>query len=153
MVAALASESPIARTLPARTSSAIAPTVSSIGVLRIHAMLVVQVDRLDAEALQRRLTTLPHVVRLSADAQERAVGAAPVAEFGSDDDLVAPRADETADELLVGERAIDVRGIEERDAEVQRALQGGHRSRFVGRLAIELRHPHAAKPHRRDGDS
>ena len=37
---------------PARTSSAIAPTVSSIGVVGIDPVLVVEVDRLDAEPLE-----------------------------------------------------------------------------------------------------
>ena len=54
-VSADASDSPRWRTLPAATSSAIAPTVSSIGTSGSGPVEVVQVDVVDAEALQRAL--------------------------------------------------------------------------------------------------
>ena len=47
MVATPASDRPRQRTLPASTSSFIAPTVSSIGTVRVDAVLVVQVDMID----------------------------------------------------------------------------------------------------------
>ena len=50
-----ASERPMKRTLPASTSSAIAPTVSSIGSVGIDAMALVQVDHVDPEPAQARL--------------------------------------------------------------------------------------------------
>jgi len=54
MVAADASDRPNRRTLPAATSSAIAPTVSSMGTGLVDPVLVVKVDVLDAEPLHAR---------------------------------------------------------------------------------------------------
>jgi hypothetical protein len=55
----------------------------------IDAVLIVQVDGVDAEPLQRGVAALPHVLRPSTDAEERAIGGAHVAEFGGNDDLIA----------------------------------------------------------------
>ena len=49
IVAGDASEIPRWRTLPASTSSDSAPKVSSTGTVAVDAVLVVQVDRVDAE--------------------------------------------------------------------------------------------------------
>ena len=48
------------------------------------------------------------------------------------------------DQLLVGVRAVDVGRVEQGDAEVERAVDGGDRLVVVAR-AVELRHAHAAE--------
>ena len=105
-----------------------APTVSSIGDVRIDAMLVVEVDRVDAEPLQRRVAGLAHVFRASVDAEERAIVAALVAELRGQHDRVAPVAHRAADQPLVRERAVHVGRVEEVDAEIQRAVDRRDRS-------------------------
>jgi hypothetical protein len=73
-----------------------------------------------------------------------------VAELGGQHHLVAPVGDGTADQPLVGERPVDVGGVQEVAAEVQGAVDGGDRLALVGR-AVGLAHPHAAQAERRDG--
>ena len=67
-----ASERPRKRTLPSRTSSAIAPTVSSIGRVRVDPVKVVQIDHVHTEAARGwlRMMAVPARVdhrRLSRD--------------------------------------------------------------------------------------
>ena len=108
-------------------------------------MLVVEVDGVDAEALQAGLAAGAHVVGLAADAApERVVRVAHDAELGGDDDPVAPALDRLADEDLVGVRAVDVGRVEERDPEIERAVDRRDAFGFVGR-AVELGHAHAAE--------
>ena len=86
-----------------------------------------------------------HVVGLAADAApERVVGIADDAELGGDDDAVAPALDGLADQDLVGVRAVDVGGVEQRDAEIEGAMDRGDAFGLVGR-AVELGHAHAAE--------
>src|SRR5437867_669370 len=117
---------------------------------RVHPVLVVEVDRLDAEALQAPVACGAHVLRPPVDGAHPRVVAAHDAELGGDDDLVAPAADPAPDELLVGVGAVHVGGVEEVDAEVERAVDGRDRFAVVVR-AVELRHPHAAEADGGDG--
>ena len=71
-----------------------------------------------------------------------------VAELGGEDDLVAAAGDRPADQLLVGERAVHVGGVEEGDAELERAVDRRDRLGLVAG-AVELRHAHAAEAERR----
>ena len=57
---------------------------------------------------------------------------------------VAPALDRLADEDLVGVRAVDVGGVEERDPEIERAVDRRDAFGLVGR-AVELGHAHAAE--------
>ena len=86
---------------PGATSSAIAPTVSSIGVVGVDAVLVVEVDDIDAEAAQARLARLADVLRPAVDAANLPSSAAHVAELGGDNHLLAAPADRPPDQLLV----------------------------------------------------
>ena len=116
--------------MPGLTSSAIAPTVSSIGVARVDAVLVVEVDVVDAEALQdashaaRTYSGLPLIPRAS-----RVRRLAHDAELRREHDLVAPARERAADELLVRERPVHVGGVEEVDAELERAMDRRDRLR------------------------
>ena len=92
----------------------------------------------------------PHVLGLAADpAPSRRRRIADDAELGGDDDLVAPAADRAADELLVGERAVDVGGVEEVDAELDGAMDRRDPFGLVAR-SVELGHAHAAEAEGRD---
>ena len=72
------------------------------------------------------------------------------AELGRDHDLVADRLERLADELLVRERAVDLRGVEERDAAVDRGPeQRDHLLRLRERREAGA-HAHAAEAERRD---
>ena len=94
------------------------------GHVRIDAVLVEQVDGLDLEPLERALGGLLDVLRPAVQARP-ALHAAGVelrveveSELGGDDHLVAERGEGLADEFLVRERAVDLGGVEERDAEL-----------------------------------
>ena len=79
----------------------------------------------------------------------RVVGVAHDAELGGEHHLVAPAGDRAADELLVRVRAVDVGRVEQRHAELERAVDGGDRL-FVVARAVELGHAHAAEAERGD---
>src|SRR4028118_1452239 len=90
----------------------------------VDPVLVVEVDDVDAEPLQRGVARAAHVVGPAVDAAEGAVLAALVAELGGQHHLVAPAGDRLADEALVGEGPVHVGGVEVRDAEVEGARDG-----------------------------
>ena len=128
----------------ALTSSAIAPTVSSIGTSGIDAVLVVEVDDVEPGAPQARVAGRADIVGSAVDALEAAVLAAHVAELGRDHDPLAPLAHDAADQLLVRADAVHVGGVEEGDAEIERAVDRGDRLRLVA-AAVEIGHAHAAE--------
>ena len=137
--------------MPSWTSSAIAPTVSSIGVVGVDAVLVVEVDVVDAQAPQRGLGGLLDVLGPAVEAAGGGVvGVADDPELRGQHDLVAAVGDGAADELLVGVGAVDVGGVEEGDAELEGAVDGGDRLVVVAR-AVELGHAHAAEAEGGDG--
>ena len=72
----------------------------------------------------------------------------PPRELGGDHVLVAASGDGSPDELLVRHRAVELRGVEEVDAQLEPVLDRRHALVLVGR-AVEGRHPHAAEPDRR----
>jgi hypothetical protein len=76
--------------------------------------LVVEVDRVDAEPLERGVTGVADVVGIAADSG-LPVWAAHPPELRRQHDLIAPAFDRAPDEPLVRERPVDVSSIEERD--------------------------------------
>ena len=122
--------------------------------VRVDAVLVVEVDLVDAEALQGAVDRLPDVLRGAVEPAERrhvaGDGVVQVAlELARDHVLIALALDRLADQLLVGQRAVDLRGVEEVDAKLEGALDGRLRLLQVG-LAVEGGHTHAAKSDLRD---
>jgi hypothetical protein len=115
----------------------------------VDAVLIVEVDVIDAEALQRRVARAAHVVGVPVHHAEAAFGPALVPELGREDHLVAPARDGLADEELVGAEAVDVGGVEEVDAELERAVDGGDGLGVVNR-PVGPAHAHAAEPQRGD---
>ncbi len=95
------------------------------GSIGIDAMLVVEIDVIDVEALQAGIAGFADVVGLAVDGADAGVaGIADDAELGGEHDLVAPALDGASDEFFVG-GAIHVGGIEEGDAEFEGAMDGG----------------------------
>jgi hypothetical protein len=72
------------------------------------------------------------------------------AEFGGDHDLAAQRRQRFADQFFIVERAVDFGGIEEGDAAFDRRAHQGDHGLAVGRLAVGVRHAHAAQAEGRD---
>ena len=108
-------------------------------------MLVVEVDHVDAKPPQAGVTAGFHVLRSPVDAKEAPVGAAHIAELGGDDDMLAIARQTAPDELFVAADPVHVGGVEERDAQLDGAVDGSDRFVVVA-PAIELRHPHAPQP-------
>ncbi len=89
--------------------------------LRIDAVLVEEVDAVGAQPLQRGLGHLLDVFGPAVQATLGAgLGIEVEAELAGDDHLVAHRLQRFADQPLVGERAIDLGGVEEGDATLGR---------------------------------
>jgi hypothetical protein len=116
--------------------------------LRIHAMLVVEVDRVDTEALEAGLAGAPDVRRASVDEVPGAVRAPDLPELGREHDTLPPAGQRVAKELLVVPPPVHVGGIQEVEAQVERAVD--HRDRHgVVALPVGARHRHAAEPESR----
>ena len=110
-------------------------------------MLVIEIDDIDTEPLQARLAGLRHVSRAAIDA----VGAARpprLAEFGGDDDAVAPALQRPAEQLLVLAPAIHVRTVKMIDTEFERVMDQRHPVCVIA-FAIDPGQRHAAEPNRR----
>jgi hypothetical protein len=83
--------------------------------LQVDAVLVVEIDRLDAEPLQRCLAGGADVGGAAVDAEVFAVRTADVPELRRQHDVVAPALDRLADEPLVRAPAVHVGRVEEGD--------------------------------------
>jgi hypothetical protein len=117
--------------------------------LRVHAVLVEEVDRLDTEALQAAVARSRDVRRRRVDCE---LGKAE-AELGGDHEAVALAADRPAQQLLVHEGAVYLGGVEEGDAELERPRDRGE-TLALGRRAVvdesSSDHRHAAEAECRD---
>src|SRR6266481_5838915 len=108
-------------------------------------MLIVEVDRVDAQSLERSFTRLADVLGSTVDtALARIFRIAHVAELGCDDNAIALSLDRSADQLFVLEWSIHVSGVEHVDAELERAMDGRDGFLLVA-WPVKLRHAHAAK--------
>ena len=99
---------------------------------RIDPVLVIEVDDINAEALEARLAGLRDIFGAAVDA----VGAARLAglaEFGHDHDAVSPGLQRAAEQFLVLTPAIHVRAVEMVDAELDRPMDQPDRCCVVAR--------------------
>src|SRR5208283_5910840 len=111
------------------------------GHVRVNAMLIEQINRLDLEPLERSLNhTLD--ARRFAGYTALLAGVAIESELGGDDHLATERREGFADEFLVRERAIDFGGIEERDAEFDGFPNQRDHLLLVGSRAVTKAHAH-----------
>ncbi len=88
-------------------------------------MLLVEVDRVDAEAPQAALAGRANVLGAAVEATCAVDAVAHDPELGGEHHLVAPVADRAPDELLVVAVAVDVGRVQQVDAEVERAVDRG----------------------------
>jgi hypothetical protein len=114
-------------------------------------VLVVEVDDVDLQAAEAGLGAGPHVLRPAVD-DPATVRRVRERELGGQLNLVAAPGQRLADQFLVVAGAVDVGGIEEGDAEVEGARDGGQRLLAVGG-AVHLAHPHAAQAEGRDDEA
>ena len=103
--------------------------------VRVHPVLVVEVDVVGAEPPQRSLDRGADVGRAAVEVPRAAAGVRHEAELGRQHHLVAAALDGPADELLVGERAVDLGGVDEGDAQFERPVDGADRLGVVGARA------------------
>ena len=103
------------------------------------------------EPLERSLEGDADVLRRAVEPALPAPAVRDVPELRREDDLVAAAGDRAADELLVRVRAVDLRRVDEGDAELDRAVDRADRLRVVAaRTCVERGHAHAAEPELRD---
>ena len=118
---------------------------------RIDAMLVIDVDHVDAEALQARLAGAQHVGRAAIDVL-LAVGALRLAELGGHHHAIAAPTQRLAEQLLVVPPAVHVGRVEKVDALVERVVDHADRLLVVG-IAVDARHRHQAEADGRNLDA
>src|SRR5262245_51236079 len=89
--------------------------------LGVDAVQVIEVDVVDAEVPQARLAGLRHVLGPAVVALAP-VGQVEIAELRGEDGLTAPALQRPAEKVLVAAFHVAVGGVEEGDAEIERAL-------------------------------
>ena len=120
------------------------------GYVRVHTVLIQQVDGGHVQALQHRVDDLTNVLGSAVDAMARAVRVDPESELGGDHDFFAQRRQRLADELFVRERTVGFSGIEERHAALDRGVHEGDGLLPAAGGTIDPGESHAAVPDRRD---
>jgi len=117
----------------------------------IDAVLVEKINGLDPEAPERAFDRLPDPRRPAGDAAILPRHGIDVeAELGGDDDAVPERAQSRADDFLVLKRPIDLGGVEEGHALVDRGADERDSFVFAQLRRIAEADPHAPKPDGRD---
>jgi len=147
IVCAPASERPKYLTLP----SAIRSLTRSGDLLwrnvGVDPVLVEQIDGFHAKASQGGVRSV--LDQLGPAGADRVAVRVDLPELGGDDDLVANGGQSVSHELLVRERAIDLRRVKERHTEVHRLPDQGDRLVPVQRGAAVVTQTHTAQPQRR----
>src|SRR4051794_26493774 len=81
----------------------------------IHPVLVIKINHAYAQALQAFVARFEYVFRAPRDVNPRSLRITNVAEFGSQEDLVAAALDRTPDQFFVMPHSVNIRCIEEVD--------------------------------------
>ena len=115
----------------------------------IDAVLVVEIDVVHAEAPERGVASLADMFGSAVLPEPCSLLVPHVPELGREHDLVSAVADRAAHELLVRVGPVYVGRVDERDAEIERAVDRGDGLIVVART-IELGHSHAAESQGRD---
>src|SRR5262245_16356115 len=98
----------------------------------IDAMDVIEIDGVDAHALEARLAGDRHIVGLAVDAAALSARTADIAELAGNEKLVALALDRLANQLLIDTGRIGIGRVEHRDAEVDAAVNSRDRLDVVG---------------------
>jgi hypothetical protein len=123
--------------------------VSSIGHVRVEPGGAVDVDVVEAQALQAIGGRGLHGGGTRVIADPGAVRPALGAELDADDGGVAAALQGLADQHLVVAHAVEIAGVDEVDPGVERGVHGGQALGPVGG-AVTARHPHGAQADGRD---
>ena len=151
MVSDPTSDSPMCLTYPAFTMSAMAPTVSSIGTDGIEPRRPIDVDVLDAEPLQRIGQEVLHRRGAAVMPRKLVAGSRSAPNLTLIWTLSRLRARERfADQHLIVAHAVEIAGVEQGDAGIERGVDGGDALAAVGG-AVKIRHAHAAEADGGDG--
>src|SRR5687767_14666761 len=110
-------------------------------------MLEVEVDDVDAEALETRVARLLHVLGAAVDEVAADSRILHLAELRHDERAVALALESPAQKLLVLPPAVHVRRVEQSHAEVERPMDDPDRF-VVVRLAVDAGHRHQAETDR-----
>ncbi len=117
------------------------------GGIRVDPVLVVQVDVVDAQPLQRALDRGADVRRAAVQDAGAATGVRDEAELRRHHHLVAAVLDGPADQFLVAVGAVDLGGVEVGDAQVQRPVDGADRLGVAALPDVVVAgHRHGAQP-------
>jgi hypothetical protein len=108
-------------------------------------VLVEQVDRVGAEALEQAVDARADRLGAAVEAVRRAGRELPP-ELRRDHDLLADWLERFADEQFVRERPVHLRGIEERHAALDRVADQRDHLVAVGQRWVAAAHGHAAEP-------
>jgi hypothetical protein len=116
-------------------------------------VLVIKIDHVHPQPAQARVARAAHVGGRAADAPfHRIVRIEHNPEFRCQDNLLAAALDGFANEFFIDPRSIHIRCVEQRDAEIERAMDGGHGFRVVA-FPVKRAHAHAAEAQCRNGQS
>jgi len=113
--------------------------------VRVDAVLVEQVDGLDLQPRQHRVHDVTDVIRTAVEATATRPGLLidVPAELRSNRHLVAHGCEGVADEHLVGERAVDLRGVEVSDTALDRGSDDPDPFLPIGCRTVDGLAPHA----------
>jgi hypothetical protein len=114
------------------------------GDVGVEAGGAVDVDVVDAEALEGVREGGFDGGGARVEAEKGAIGAALRSEFDRDEDLVADETESTANEHLIVAHVVEVAGVNQVDAGVDGGMDGGDAFGFVGG-AVDTAHAHAAE--------
>ena len=116
--------------------------------IRVDAVLIEQVDRLDLEPLERTLHGLPDVLRPAAQPAAPGRLSLPLRSNPTwwQSPPVCGRRESFADQLFVGERPVYLGGVEECDAAIHRGMEKSGHLLLVFRRAVGKTHPMHPRP-------
>ena len=124
------------------------------GSLGIDPVLVVRINVVRTEPLQRALDRGADVPRAAVEHTRATTGVRDDSEFRRQHHLVAPAPDRAANEFFVVLRAVDLGRVEVSDAEVQRPVNGADGFGLATvRIGVVGGHAHRAESNARDVES
>ncbi len=124
------------------------------GSVRVDAVLVVEVDAVGTQPLQGALDGRPDVRRAAVEHPRAFAGVRDQPELRRYDDIVAAPLEGAADEFLVRVGAVDLRGVDVGDAQVECSVDGADGFGVAAvRVEVVAGHRHRAESDARDVES
>ena len=116
----------------------------------VDAVLVVEVDVIDSQPAQRSFHRDSNIRRRAVGLERRTGGMRNQSELRRQHHLIATARDGLTHQFLIGVRAVDFGGVDQADAQIERAMDGldgpsGIRTAFRGQRLIARRHRHGAE--------